>query len=93
MADDIVGYRLNDFVDRTLVDKILNYTMPYFGDILLSGISKHIKDMTPDEKSVYFTRGHVAGSLVKKCKDLKILDIWFTPIYASEVFKNERIVN
>lgn len=84
MGNNIVGYKLSGVADRKTVDKVLNHSMPYLGDILLSGISKHTTEMTDEEKSVYFTRGHVGGSLVQRARDLKILDLWFIPIYEHE---------
>jgi len=41
------------------------------------------------DKFVYFIRGHVAGSLVAKMKELQVLDLWFTPIYESEEVKSD----
>jgi len=66
---EIVGYRLNSNISRLLVDRVLKYQMPIWND---------------EDKSVYFIRGHVAGSLVAKMKELQVLDLWFTPIYESE---------
>lgn len=82
--NEIVGYKLNGVADRLTVDGLLKYAMPCYGDILLSGKSKHITEMTEEEKSVYFTRGHVGGALVQRLKDLKVLDLWFTPVYEHE---------
>jgi hypothetical protein len=63
---EIVGYKLKPNIDRLMVDGILKYPMPIWND---------------KDKSVYFIRGHVAGSLVAKMKELQVLDLWFTPIY------------
>jgi hypothetical protein len=87
MREKIVGYKLKDFVDRFTVDRVLKESMSYYGDILLSGVSKPAIEMTKEEKSVYFTRGHVGGSLVQRMRDLKVLDIWFEPIYESQAHK------
>ena len=80
----IIGYKLKDFVNRIDVDNLLGRGMPYFGDVLLSGKSKNAIDMTAEEKSVYFTTGHLGGSLVQRMKDLKLLDLWFEPIYKKD---------
>jgi hypothetical protein len=69
---EIVGYRLKSSIDRMMVDGILKNAMPIWND---------------EDKSVYFIRGHVAGSLVAKMKELQVLDLWFTPIYESEEVK------
>jgi hypothetical protein len=66
---EIVGYRLKPSIDRMMVDGILKNAMPIWND---------------EDKSVYFIRGHVAGSLVAKMKELQVLDLWFNPIYESE---------
>jgi hypothetical protein len=71
---EIVGYRLKPSIDRFMVDAILKNAMPIWND---------------EDKSVYFIRGHVAGSLVAKMKELKVLDLWFTPIYESEEVKSD----
>jgi hypothetical protein len=63
---EIVGYKLKPNIDRLMVDGILKTSMPIWND---------------EDKSVYFIRGHVAGSLVAKMKELQVLDLWFTPIY------------
>jgi len=63
---EIVGYRLKPNIDRFMVDGILKTAMPIWND---------------EDKSVYFIKGHVAGSLVAKMKELQVLDLWFTPIY------------
>ena len=73
---EIVGYRLKPFIDRIMVDGILKNAMPIWND---------------EDKSVYFIRGHVGGSLVAKMKELKVLDLWFTPIYESEEVKSDWI--
>ena len=73
---EIVGYRLKPHIDRIMVDGILKNAMPIWND----------KDKG---KSVYFIRGHVAGSLVAKMKELQVLDLWFTPIYEFEEVKND----
>lgn len=70
----IVGYRLKPIVDRILVDTILKKPMPIWND---------------KDKSVYFIRGHIAGSLVAKMKELQVLDLWFTPIYENEEVKSD----
>jgi hypothetical protein len=96
----IIGYKLNGTVDRKTVDRFLGETMSYCGDVLLSGKSKHCNEMTEEEKSVYFTRGHVEGSLVKKCRQACVLDLWFTPIYEPEkpreiaaTLSNNKLIN
>ena len=66
---EIVGYRLKPSIDRFMVDGILKYAMPIWNK---------------DDKSVYFIRGHIAGNLVAKMKELQVLDLWFTPIYNDE---------
>jgi hypothetical protein len=71
---EIVGYRLNSHIDRNMVDGILKNAMPIWND---------------EDKSVYFIRGHVAGSLVAKMKELQVLDLWFTPIYEDEEIKSD----
>jgi hypothetical protein len=63
---EIVGYRLKPSIDRMMVDGILKNAMPVWND---------------EDKSVYFIKGHVVGSLVAKMKELQVLDLWFTPIY------------
>ncbi len=73
---EIVGYRLNSKISRLMVDRILQCSMPIWND---------------EDKSVYFIRGHVGGSLVAKMKELKVLDLWFTPIYESEEVKSDWI--
>jgi hypothetical protein len=73
---EIVGYRLNSNISRVMVDRVLQYSMPNWND---------------KDKSVYFIRGHVGGSLVAKMKELKVLDLWFTPIYESEEVKSDWI--
>ena len=73
---EIVGHRLKPFIDRIMVDGILKNAMPIWND---------------EDKSVYFIRGHVGGSLVAKMKELKVLDLWFTPIYESEEVKSDWI--
>ena len=74
MAHAIVGYRLKSHIDRMLIDFILKNPMPIWND---------------KDKSVYFIRGHVAGSLVAKMKELQVLDLWFTPIYEDEEIKSD----
>jgi hypothetical protein len=71
---EIVGYRLKPFIDRMMVDGILKNAMPIWND---------------EDKSVYFIRGHVAGSLVAKMKELQVLDLWFIPIYEDEEIKSD----
>jgi hypothetical protein len=71
---EIVGYRLKPFIDRIMVDGILKNAMPIWND---------------EDKSVYFIRGHVAGSLVAKMKELQVLDLWFIPIYEDEEIKSD----
>jgi hypothetical protein len=73
---EIVGYRLKPSIDRSIVDGILKKAMPIWND---------------EDKSVYFIRGHVAGSLVAKMKELQVLDLWFTPIYEDEEIKSDWI--
>jgi hypothetical protein len=70
----IVGYRLKPNIDRFIVDGILKNAMPIWND---------------EDKSVYFIRGHVAGSLVAKMKELQVLDLWFIPIYEDEEIKSD----
>jgi len=69
---EIVGYRLKSSIDRMMVDGILKTAMPIWNK---------------EDKSVYFIRGHIAGSLVAKMKELQVLDLWFTPIYELEEVK------
>jgi hypothetical protein len=57
-----------------MVDGILKNAMPKWND---------------EDKSVYFIRGHVGGSLVAKMKELKVLDLWFTPIFEFEEVKSD----
>jgi hypothetical protein len=71
---EIVGYKLKPSIDRMMVDSILKNSMPIWND---------------EDKSVYFIRGHVAGSLVAKMKELQVLDLWFTPIYEDEEIKSD----
>jgi hypothetical protein len=71
---EIVGYKLKPSIDRMIVDGILKNAMPIWND---------------EDKSVYFIRGHVAGSLVAKMKELQVLDLWFTPIYENEEVKSD----
>jgi hypothetical protein len=59
-----------------MVDRILKDSMPIWND---------------EDKSVYFIRGHVAGSLVARMKELQVLDLWFTPIYEFEEVKSDWI--
>jgi hypothetical protein len=66
MEKEIYGYRLNGVVDRFTVDAILRNAMPKWVD---------------NDPSVYFIRGHIAGSLVARMRELKVLDLWFEPIY------------
>ena len=63
---EIVGYRIKPNIDKLMVNRILKISMPIWNE---------------EDKSVYFIRGHVAGSLVAKLKELQVLDLWFTPIY------------
>jgi hypothetical protein len=74
IKQEIVGYRLKSHIDRNMVDGILKNSMPIWND---------------EDKSVYFIKGHVAGSLVLKMKELQVLDLWFTPIYESEEVKSD----
>jgi len=71
---EIVGYRLKPHIDRMMVDGILKHAMPIWNE---------------KDKSVYFIRGHVAGCLVLKLKELQVLDVWFTPIYENEEIKSD----
>jgi hypothetical protein len=71
---EIVGYKLKPNIDRMMVDGILKNAMPIWND---------------EDKSVYFIRGHVAGSLVAKMKELQVLDLWFIPIYEDEEIKSD----
>lgn len=71
---EIVGYRLKPSIDRMMVDSILKNAMPNWND---------------EDKSVYFIRGHVGGSLVAKLRKLQVLDLWFTPIYENEEVKSD----
>ena len=71
---EIVGYRLKPSISRNMVDGILNNAMPIWNN---------------KDKSVYFIRGHVAGCLVAKMKELQVLDLWFTPIYETEEVKSD----
>jgi hypothetical protein len=73
---EIVGYRLKPSIGRMMVDAILKNAMPIWND---------------EDKSVYFIRGHVAGSLVAKMKELQVLDLWFTPIYEDKEIKSDWI--
>jgi len=66
MEQEIFGYRLKPHISRFIVDGILQNPMPIWND---------------EDKSVYFIRGHVGGSLVARLRELEVLDIWFTPIY------------
>lgn len=91
MEKKIIGYKLNGKVDRQTVNRFLGESVPMCGDILLSGKTKHINEMTSEEKSVYFTTGHIGGSLVKKCKEAGVLDLWFEPVYEPEKPKEEII--
>lgn len=70
----IVGYRLNPDIDRSMVDNILKNPMPIWNK---------------KDTSVYFIKGHIAGSLVAKLKELQVLDLWFTPIYEDEEIKSD----
>ena len=36
-----------------------------------------------------YIRGHIAGSLVAKMKELQVLDLWFTPIYETGEVKSD----
>lgn len=74
LKEQIVGYRLKPHIDRVMIDSILKNTMPIWND---------------NDKSVYFIRGHVAGSLVAKLKELQVLDLWFMPIYESEEVESD----
>ena len=71
---EIVGYRLKPSIDRMMIDGILKNAMPIWND---------------EDKSVYFIRGHVGGSLVAKMKELQVLDSWFIPIYKDEEIKSD----
>ena len=71
---EIVGYRLKPNIDRLMVDSILKNAMPIWND---------------EDKSVYFIRGHVGGSLVNRLKELQVLNLWFTPIYENEEVKSD----
>lgn len=71
---EIVGYRLKSHINRNIVDGILKNPMPIWNDA---------------DKSVYFIKGHVAGCLVAKMRELQILDLWFTPIYEFEEVKSD----
>ena len=62
---EIIGYKLNGVADRLTVDKALGYAMPKYND----------------SESDYFIKGHLAGTLIQRAKDLKVLDIWFEPVY------------
>jgi hypothetical protein len=66
LKKEIVGYKLKPNIDRLMVDSVLKHPMPIWND---------------EDKSVYFIRGHVGGSLVARLKELQVLDLWFTPIY------------
>ena len=67
---DITGYRLKPNIEKGMVDRVINYSMPNWDD---------------NDKSIYFIRGHVGGSLVAKLKELGVLNLWFTPIYNKDV--------
>lgn len=67
---NITGYRLKPNIEKGMVNRVLNYSMPNWDD---------------NDKSVYFIRGHVGGSLVAKLKELGVLNLWFTPIYDEDV--------
>jgi hypothetical protein len=71
---EIVGYRLKSHIDRFMVDGILKNAMPIWN---------------PKDKSVYFIRGHVAGSLVLKMKEIQVLDLWFDPIYEDQEIESD----
>jgi hypothetical protein len=71
---EIVGYRLKPSIDKIMVDGILKNAMPKWND---------------KDKSVYFIKGHVGGSLVAKMKELQVLNLWFTPIYEDEEIKSD----
>jgi hypothetical protein len=71
---EIVGYKLKPSIDRMMVDGILKNAMPIWND---------------EDKSVYFIKGHIGGSLVAKMKELQVLDLWFTPIYENEEVKSD----
>ena len=73
LEQEIVGYRLKPSIDKSIIDGILKNRMPIWND---------------EDKSVYFIRGHVGGSLVAKMKELQVLNIWFIPIYESEEVKS-----
>jgi hypothetical protein len=66
MEREIQGYRLNGVADRLTLDAILRYGMPRWDE---------------EDPDVYFIRGHVGGCLVAKLEQLKVLDLWFEPIY------------
>lgn len=66
MEKEIIGYRLNGVITKQVVNALLQYQMPNWYD---------------NDKSVYFLKGHIGGSLVKKLRDLKVFDLWFSPIY------------
>jgi hypothetical protein len=74
LKQEIVGYRLNPNIDRKMINSILETPMPIWND---------------QDKSVYFIRGHVAGSLVAKLKELGVIDLWFTPIYEDDEVKSD----
>ena len=75
---EIVGYRLKPNIDRLMVDGVLKYPMLIWNE---------------HDKSVYFIRGHVAGSLVAKMKELQVLNFWFTPIYDGDEIKSDWVSN
>lgn len=67
---DITGYRLKPNIEKEMINRLLDYSMPNWDD---------------NDKSVYFIRGHVGGSLVAKLKELGVLNLWFTPIYDEDI--------
>jgi hypothetical protein len=71
---EVVGYRLKSNIDRFMIDGILKYPMPIWNN---------------EDKSVYFIKDHIAGSLVAKLKELQVLDLWFTPIFKNEEVKSD----
>ena len=73
MEKEIVGYRIKPNVNRFMVDGVLNHAMPIWDE---------------EDKSAYFIRGHVGGSLVRRLKELQVLDLWFSPIYEDEEVKS-----
>lgn len=72
--ENIVGYRVKNSEFRQCADRVLGIAMPKWND---------------DDKDVYFIRGHIAGYLVAKLRELGVLDMWFDPIYEDNEIKSD----